>query len=262
MNPFDLPQAQPFEIERGDHGVLLIHGFTGSPAHMRMIGDGLAEQGFSVRGIRLPGHGTCPEDMKNVGWQDWLLAVRLAAREMAEKYRHFSVAGLSMGGVLSLILAQEMQLTACVPIAAPIRIYNPFRRLALVMSPFIPMIGWGSDDGTPFDPGSYHIGYRRYPTRSVHDLSVLMDKAEKDLGLIHCPVLSIQSRMDKTVTADSPERIMKGVSSREKAVLWLETSPHVCTITDEKEKVICAMEAFLRKAEGGEVDKEKQNLIQ
>ena len=79
---FALPQAQPFEMEKGDHGVLLIHGFTGSPSHMRLLGEALAERGYSVRGIRLPGHGTKPEDMKNVSWQDWLLSARMAAKEM------------------------------------------------------------------------------------------------------------------------------------------------------------------------------------
>lgn len=246
---FSLPQAQPFEMERGEHGVLLIHGFTGSPSHMRLIGEGLAEKGFSVKGICLPGHGTRPEDMKNVSWQDWLLHVRMAAKEMQKKYRHFSVSGLSMGGVLSLIMAQEMDVTACVPIAAPIRIFNPFRRVALLMSPFVPMIGWGPEQEETFDPNTYHIGYRRYPTKSVHDLSVLMDKAEKDLSLIHAPVLCVQSRMDKTVKPESAQMILDGVSSQRKGILWLETSPHVCTITDEKDKIIEAMTAFLRKAE-------------
>lgn len=249
---FSLPQAQPFEMGEGEHGVLLIHGFTGSPSHMRLIGEALAERGFAVRGIRLPGHGTKPEDMKTVSWQDWLLAARLAAKEMKEKYRHFSVAGLSMGGVLSLIMAQEMDVTACVPIAAPIRIFNPFRRLALIMSPFVPMIGWGPEKDAAFDPDTYHIGYNRYPTKSVHDLSVLMDKAEKDLSLIRAPVLCVQSRGDKTVRPESPEMILNGISSKEKTMLWLEKSPHVCTITEERCQIIDAMDAFLRKAEKSE----------
>jgi carboxylesterase len=216
---------------------------------MRLIGEGLAERGFAVKGIRLPGHGTRPEDMKNVSWQDWLREARLAAREMQKKYRYFSVGGLSMGGLLSLILAQETDVTACVPIAAPIRIFNPFRRLALVMAPFIPELEWPSKRNQVYDPDSYNIGYRRYPTRSAHDLSVLMDKAEKDLSLIHAPVLCVQSKGDKTVRPESPQMILEGISSEHKAMLWLETSPHVCTVYDEKDKIIEAMDVFLRKAE-------------
>ncbi len=249
MDIFSLPQAQPFDLGAGEHGVLLLHGFTGTPAHMRLIGEGLAQRGFRVRSILMPGHGTRPEDMMNVSWQDWLLSARLAAREMAGAHRYFSVAGLSMGGVLSLILSQEMDVTACVPIAAPIRIFNPFRRVARWMAPFVPMVHKGPGEKQVEDPHTYHIGYASYPTRSVHDLSVLMDRAEKDLALIHAPVLAIQSKGDQTVRPISPRLILEGVSSREKAMLWLETSPHVCTITDERDKIILAMDAFLRKAE-------------
>ncbi len=248
-----LKNAQPFEMGNGEHGVLLIHGFTGSPAHMRLIGEDLAAAGFYVKAILLPGHGTRPEDMKKVTWQDWLLSVRQAAKEMQEKCRYFSVAGLSMGGVLSLILAQERDVTACIPIAAPIRIFNPFRRLALLASPFVPMMGKG--EGRKLIHPEYDVGYDTNPTKSVHDLSVLMDKARRDLALIHSPVLCIQSMKDKTVRPESVDIILEGVSSREKGKLWLENSPHVCTIAGERDKISKAMIAFLRKAEQTELTK-------
>lgn len=250
------PNARPFEMDGGEHGVLLIHGFTGSPAHMRLIGEDLAEEGFSVRGILLPGHGTKPGDMKNVGWQDWVHSVRMAAREMRKTYRHFSVAGLSMGGVLALLLAEEMDVDACITLAAPLRIFNPFRRLALLASPFLPMTEKKENPRRSLLNAAYDIGYDRYPTKSVHDLNVLMDRAEKDLSLIDCPVLCIQSKMDETVKLESVGRILQGVGSRVKGELWLETSPHVCTITDERPLVSKAMIAFLRKAEESELTRQ------
>lgn len=234
------PHARPFSFPEGDHGILLIHGFTGIPDHLRQIGEELHERGFGVWGILLPGHGTVPEDMARVSWQDWLLEVRTAAREMQAAYPHFSVAGLSMGGVLALMVAQEMDVTACVPIAAAIKTTNKFRWAAPLAAPFFPMIGKKGNDG------------HYYPTKSVHDLSVLIRKARRDLSLIHCPVLAVQSRLDKTVTADSPQIILDRVSSREKAMLWLETSPHVCTNTPEYPLIVDAMEKFLRQAEKGE----------
>lgn len=247
MDKFLLPQAQPFHFEGGEHGVLLLHGFTGSPAHLRLIGEDLAAAGFSVRCIRLPGHGTKPEDMKDVTWQDWLLAARSAAREMMEKYRYFSVAGLSMGGVLSLMIAQHMKVTACVPIAAPVRIHTPFIRLARLAAPFYPMMKWRKNENEEENP--YHIAYDGFPTKSAYDLSVLMDKAEKDLPLIDCPLLCIQSKADKMVKPVSPQMILDGVKSQRKGMLWLEKAPHVCTITEEKDKIVAAMIEFLRKAE-------------
>lgn len=244
------PLAQPFLFPEGDHGLLLIHGFTGSPAHMRPIADALHERGFAVRGILLPGHGTSPEDMAKVSWQDWLLSVRTAAREMQGQYRHFSVAGLSMGGVLALLLAQEMDVTACVSLAAPMKTTNRFRWAAPLAAPFYPMIGKRPDAARERSPRTpYDIGYSCYPTKSVHDLSVLMHRARQHLSLIHCPVLVVQSRKDETVTADSPQIILDGVGSRAKAQLWLENAPHVCTTADEYPKIVDAMDSFLHKAE-------------
>ena len=71
---FSAPEAQPFDFAGDRHGVLLIHGFTGSAGHMRLIGEHLREQGFTVKGINLPGHGTSIEDMAHYGWQQWLQA--------------------------------------------------------------------------------------------------------------------------------------------------------------------------------------------
>lgn len=249
MQDYLSPLAAPFDYPQGDHGVLLIHGFTGSPAHMRLLGEGLHERGYAVRGILLPGHGTKPEDMRKSTWQDWLLAARTAAKEMRAAYAHFSVAGLSMGGVLSLLLAQEMDLTACVSIAAPMKTENKFRSVALLASPFMPMIRRkGSGPRKGIDP-AYDIGYDDYPTVSVHHLNVLMKRARQHLSLIECPLLAIQSHGDRTVTPDSPEIILNGVSSKTRASLWLNDAPHVCTIAPEYPKIIQAMDEFLKKAE-------------
>ena len=244
-----LPLAQPFDFPEGEHGVLLIHGFTGSPAHMRKIGDALRADGFAVRGILLPGHGTKPEDMARCSWQDWLLCARQAAREMRGKYRFFSVAGLSMGGVLALMLAEEMEVTACVSIAAPMKTQNPFTGLAPVLAPFHPTTQKRSNPLRALMDAEYDLGYDSFPTKSVHDLRELTARARQHLNLISCPILAVQSRKDATVAPASPDIILRGVTSEKRAMLWLSDSPHVCTITPEAETLARQMAAFLRGAE-------------
>lgn len=251
MQDFSSPLAQPFSFPEGDHGVLLIHGFTGTPAHMRLLGESLHAQGFGVRGILLPGHGEDPEAMARVTWQDWLLAARMAAREMRQSYPHFSAAGLSMGGVLALILAEEMDLTSCVPISAPMRTVNRFRVLSPLAAPFYPMIHKRADGARATLDPRYDIGYESYPTASVRHLNVLMRRARQHLSLIRCPILAIQSHQDRTVTADSPEIILRGVQSPVKASLWLDEAPHVCTIAPEYPKIAKGMAEFFRRAEAG-----------
>lgn len=249
MQDFSLPQAQPFAFPEGEHGVLLIHGFTGSPSHMRLIGEGLRENGFAVRGILLPGHGENPEAMGKASWQDWVGACRKAAAEMRGKYRTFSVAGLSMGGCLSLMLAAQMDADACVAIAAPMATTAKFRSLAPLAALVHPTVHKRADGSRDTLNADYDIGYDSYPLSSVSQLSTIMRRAKRDLPLIHCPVLIIQSHSDKTVSADSPDIILNGVSSTVKAQLWLENAPHVCTISPEYPRIVSAMTEFLRKAE-------------
>lgn len=244
------PLARPFYFPKGDHGILLIHGYTGSAAHMLPLGEKLHQAGFAVKGMLLPGHGTHPEEMKKTAWQDWLQAARMEAQEMQKQYAHFSVAGLSMGGVLSLLIAQDMDVTACVSIAAPMKTVTKMRWLAPIAAPLLPMLHHArSGPARNNIDQKYAIGYSSYPTKSVHDLSVLMRKARQHLSLIECPLLTVQSRMDETVTADSPQIIQEGVSSKVRAELWLDHAPHVCTISPEYEKIADGMIDFLHKAE-------------
>ena len=247
MQDFSLPQAHPFDFPEGDHGVLLIHGFTGSPAHMRLIGEGLREKGFAVRGILLPGHGDTPYALGITTWQDWLLACRQAAREMRETYRYFTVAGLSMGGCLALMIAGQMGADACVAIAAPMKTVNRFRAFAPAASKVRPMIYKRADGSRDTLIREYDIGYDSYPTASVSQLSAVIRMAKRDLRLIRCPVMTIQSRQDKTVSPDSPDLILKGVSSPVMEQLWLDSAPHVCTISPEYGKIVGGMADFLKK---------------
>ena len=247
MEDFSLPQAQPFDFPDGDHGILLIHGFTGSPAHMRLLGEGLRDKGFAVRGMLLPGHGETPCALGSATWQDWLLACRREALDMREKYSRFTVAGLSMGGCLALLTAGQMKVDACVAIAAPMKTVNRFRALAPAATLVHPMIYKQADGARKTLDQAYDIGYSSYPTKSVSQLSAIIRRAKQDLHLIHCPVLTIQSHGDKTVTADSPDLILRGVSSQVKAQLWLDSAPHVCTISQEYGKIVNGMADFLKK---------------
>ena len=249
MEEYLSPLARPFSFPEGDHGVLLIHGFTGSASHMRLIGEEMHRRGFAVKGILLPGHGESPEKMAKATWQDWVRAAREAAREMREKYPHFSAAGLSMGGCLSLMLAEEMNLTACVPIAAPMKTINRFRSLAPAMAPLYPMMHKKPDGTRRLLDARYDFGYQSFPTVSTHHLSVIIRRARQHLSLIQCPILVVQSKKDRVVTPDSPQIILDGVSSKEKAQLWLEDAPHTCTIAPEYPAIVDAMEACLRKWE-------------
>lgn len=250
VRDFTAPVCQPFSFAGDSHGVLLIHGFTGSAAHMRLLGEGLHARGFTVEGVNLPGHAGTMEEMGKTGWQDWLDAAKEAFMSLQQRCTHVSIAGLSMGGCLALILAEQMHPTAIAPISAPMAVQNPFLPLAKLASPFVPQILWRSREGSPYQLDErYDYGYPGFPTRCGADLNHLIKMARKDLHAVQCPVLAVQSCHDETISPDSAEIIMKGVSSETKGTLWLENVPHVCTISAEHENITSAIADHFRKAE-------------
>ena len=246
--------CQPYLLEgqRRDettHGVLLLHGFTGTCAHMRLMAEGLQARGFTVMGINLPGHGTTMEDMGCFGWQDWLEAAKDAFLQLQQKCSHVSVAGLSMGGCLSLILGEQMHPTSIAAISAPMGTRLPLW-LTTLSRPVLRTIWWKARQDN-LDPvlDEYDYGYPGFPSKCGRHLDRLIRMARCDLHAITCPVLVVQSRADTVITADSADVILRGVSSERKGVLWLENAPHVCTITKAAERIVDALAEHFMHAE-------------
>jgi len=98
-------ESTEFHFEGGREGVLLIHGLTGTPTEMRMLGKGLNRAGFTVVGVRLAGHCGSEDDLLATTWQDWYASVEAAAEQLRGRVDRLFVAGLSMGAVLALRLA-------------------------------------------------------------------------------------------------------------------------------------------------------------
>lgn len=247
---FSDPVCRPFLLEGGDHGVLLLHGFTGSVAHMRPLGERLHQQGFTVMGVNLPGHAVSMDAMGKTGWQDWLDAAKEAFCSLRERCRHVSVAGLSMGGCIALLLAEQMQPTAVAAISAPMGVQNPLLPFAKIASAFMPRVMWRSRGETAsLLDARYDYGYPGFTTRCGADLHRLIQMARRDLHAVQCPVLVVQSRQDETISADSADVIVHGVGSEKAGVLWLTGVPHVCTISAELDNIAAACAETFRNAE-------------
>lgn len=241
--------CQPFMLEGSDHGVLLLHGFTGSAAHMRPLGERLHKQGFTVMGINLPGHAESMDAMGHTGWQEWLDAAKEAFCDLQKRCRTVSVAGLSMGGCLALLIAEQLHPAAVVTISAPMGVRNPLLPFAGLAAPLVPHIMWRSrDTGLPLDE-RYDYGYPGFPTRCGASLHRLIMMARRDLHAVQCPVMIVQSRQDETISADSLDVIAQGVSSVKVGRLWLEGVPHVCTISSALPEIASEMVSFLRDVE-------------
>ncbi len=251
MKPYDAAHFQherckPFLHKSGAKGVLLLHGFTGSVAHMRPLGDALADHGYTVMGINLPGHGTTEADMAASNWNQWLAASRNALITLRRQCTAVTVVGLSMGGLLSLILSEEHLPDACVTLSTPLAVQNKLFPFAKVLSPIWPRVSWRpSEDRRQKLNERFDYGYSGFPTRKAVDLNTLLDMARKGLPAITCPVLAVQSRKDETIWPGSANYILDHCASKQKEALFLEDSPHVCTLSAELPEIVDAVDMLL-----------------
>lgn len=241
------PLCRPFDFPGSSrHGILLLHGFTATPGTMLPLGQALAKRGLRVKAILLPGHGTTVLDMERRRWTEWLAAAQEGFDQLARECEQVSVAGLSMGGALTLLLAQTRSVYKAAPICAALKVRNRASRFAKVVWPVMryhvdrPCSAY-SDDFLE----AYNACYDRTPVRSVAELNALMKRARRGLHKICCPLLVIRAGQDETVLPESAELIMNETSSVNKRLLTLPNSPHVCTLGPERERLFSEIAAFL-----------------
>lgn len=235
--------AEPYLLPAGKKGVLLVHGFTGSPAEMRLLGEYLHEQNFTVLGVRLPGHGTTVEELSKMRWKHWYGAVLDGFNLLRDICAEVSVVGLSMGGLLALKLAAEEPVDKVVAMSAPVQIFDKrvsWLPLCKYVRAYIPKRRKHYD----VDP-KYTVNYDRMPLKPLDSMLKAIGKVMGLLPLVQAPALIIQSRSEHTVRPESAQFIYDQLGSKHKELLWLEKSGHIITLDEEREQVFAAVEKFL-----------------
>ena len=241
--------AEPFFYLGGEHGCLLIHGFTGSPGQMRFLGEKLRDEGYTVLAPRLPGHGATREAMRESNWLQWLDEARGAYQNLRAQCETVSVIGLSMGGLLALILAEEYPVDSLVCLSAALRLKERSSVFAPLIAPFLPYrrSEWPKDIPPREDfLGEYDFAYEDTPVARVYDLRKLSRLARRDLFAVIAPALVIQPIHDESVDNRSGQMIVEGISSKEKELVMLERSTHVCTLDCERMHVLSLILKHLR----------------
>ncbi|WP_020671722.1 alpha/beta hydrolase [Amycolatopsis nigrescens] len=229
-----LPGAEPFShTGSGAVGVLLCHGFTGSPQSMRPWGEHLADAGFTVRGPRLPGHGTTWQEMNRTTWQDWYGCVRTELLALAETCTSVFVFGQSMGGTLTLRLAQEFgdRIAGLVLVNPSVTTLRWDARLLPVLARTLPSVkGLAGDIAKP---GATELAYPRVPVRAAASLSRLWRLVRADLPKVTQPLLLLHSVVDHVVEPVNSRIILDGVRSTDRTEVLLENSFHVATLDND-----------------------------
>ncbi|MFZ7101255.1 MAG: alpha/beta hydrolase [Peptococcaceae bacterium] len=233
---------EPFDFPGNETGCLLIHGFTGSPGEMRPLGEHLASAGYTVKGIRLPGHGTSVADLALTKWPDWYAEAAKGLRQLKEQCRDIFVIGLSMGGDLALHLAACEHFTGVAAICAPIFLAKRKAYLTPVLQYFVRYSqkkNYGSKNYDSF-------WYEQYPLCCTASLVKMLPVIKGELKAVKHPALIIQSTLDKTVEPRSAQYIYDHLGSKDKKLHWLKNSGHIATLDIERDQVFSWVEDFIK----------------
>jgi alpha-beta hydrolase superfamily lysophospholipase len=223
-------------------GVLLVHGLTDSPYHMKSIGKIFCNNGFYVIGLRLPGHGTVPGGLLNVTWEDWYSAVKFGARMVLEKIENrrdskFYVGGFSTGGALTLryfleTSSQKLKVSTIEKHRVPdkLLLLSP----AIGVNPFAEILDWHQiiswmpwfkkykwlEIGPEYDPFKY-TSFTKSAGDQIYDLTKANQKLIEEISRnesikekLH-PIYAFQSSVDATVKTDKLVDMYEKIASKE-----------------------------------------------
>lgn len=228
--------AKPFFFEGGPRAVLLLHGFTGSSADVRMLGRFLEKHGYTCYAPHYKGHGVEPEQLITTGPSDWWHDVIESYRFLKEKgYEDIAVAGLSLGGVYGLKLALNEPVKGVVTMCSPMTMRTTeimFQGVLEYASAF------KKREGKKEDQIALEIEkMKAHGMASLPELQQLITSVRESIDMLYTPVFVTQSRNDQVINPDSATTIYETVESPNKRLKWFENSGHVITIGPEKEQL-------------------------
>lgn len=244
-----MPGCEPLSHVGGSPiGILVVHGFTGTPASMRGVADAMVAAGYDVELPRLPGHGTTVHDMITTGWSDWSTEVARARAALADRCDRLVLVGQSMGATLVLASAvadPDLHGLVCINPVTRMRTAEELEMIDdLLDDDFEIVPGEGSDIA---DPDGSDISYDGTPLRPLR--SLLHD----GIAPIECrfaeltpPLRLFTSRQDHVVPPADSEHLAATYGG-EVEHTWLERSYHVATRDYDRDLVTAQSVAFVER---------------
>ena len=229
-------------------GVLLSHGFTGSPVSLAAWARQLADQGYAVRLPLLPGHGTTWQELARTPWEQWYETYDQAYQQLAGETERVFAAGLSMGGTLALRLAAHRPVAGVAVVNPGLTIDDPRAKYAGVLKYVlrsVPAIAnsiklAGQDEGA----------YPRTPVGGVHQLMRLFKSTTAVLPRISAPVLVFRSTVDPVVPESSMDVLRRHLGS-DLEVVPLTNSYHVATMDHDAPLIFDRSHQFIQRISAG-----------
>jgi carboxylesterase len=238
--PFDPDVVAPWRLGEGRRGVLLLHGFAGTPPELRRLGVHLAARGWTCLAPVLAGHGRTPEELGPTRWRDWARSAQEAFDELGAECDTVCVAGQSMGGTMALhIAASNPSVAAVAAMASPIWVRDWRLRLLPVLHR---LVRWHSPSGDIdlYDQAAIEElwSYDRRPTRSIMEFTRFITAVSHELAMVRAPVLLLHGGRDRTIDPRNMDDIAaRLVCSPVVETQLLPRSGHAVSVDVDRETV-------------------------
>lgn len=222
---------KPFYFEGNNKkAVLLLHGWTATPYELRRLGVFLNEKGYTAYAPLLRGHGTKPEDLEKVRYNDWINDTKGSYNKLRKKHQQVFVIGTSIGGTIAVSLAKELKdIDGLVLMATPYRI-----RFEEAMKLIVWLMSFFSKYKRKFYPPTFGsrktitrvISYQVYPIKNVLETAKMIKSSRQELMRINQPCFLMQSASDHIITKNSARKFFQKISSEKKRVKYIKRSYH------------------------------------
>lgn len=243
------PWSAPGSGERASIGIVVSHGFTGSPVATRPLGEALASRGFAVEVIRLPGHGTHWRDLLHTRYADWRWQMDHALDELTRAGKRVLLVGLSMGGTIALDVAAGRQndVAGVVPINATVLDREGFlAKAAPYLEKILPVVPASSAGLVKNDiaKGGDEKAYEMVPARAGNSFLKELGRIRRGIEKLHVPVLVAYSPQDHSVSPESSRALLKLLPGPDVTELVLERSYHLATLDHDFELLVERITGF------------------
>lgn len=227
---------KPFTFEAGPRAVLLLHGFTGHSADVRMMGRFLEKKGYTSHAPIYRGHGQEPEELVKANADEWWKDVQNAFDHLKELgYEEIAVAGLSLGGVLGLKLAYSKQVKGIIPMCAPVFFDNEEE---LTKGFKFKAKEFKQLEGKDKETIEHEIDELIENSKEMFkDLGQSITEVKNNIDTIYTPTLVVQAEQDEMINTASATYIYENVEADKKDIKWYEKSGHVITMDKEKDQL-------------------------
>lgn len=241
-------QPKPFFFEAGPRAVLLLHGFTGNSADVRMLGRFLEKKGYTSLAPHYKGHGVAPEELVETGPADWWQDVEAAYNQLKEAgYEEIAVAGLSLGGVFTLKTGYTYPVKGLVTMGAPMFMKTTDLMYEGVVKYAKEYKKYEGKEAAVIEEEMKK--FKEKPMDSLKDLQQLVADVKDHVDHVYAPLLVVQGSLDDVINPESANIIFDKAESFQKELKWYEQSGHVITLDKEKEQLHEDIFAFLESLE-------------